>query len=65
MDLCHQGLETRIGLQIWIFFTYLGMATITALIYLQGMNFLPVLPLPLLLSVMILVTRRIDRPVIN
>lgn len=52
-------LEKRMGLQLWIFLVYGGVAALTALIYLQGIRFLPLVPLVLILCVLgILKTRK-------
>lgn len=54
-----EPLEKRIGLQLWIFLVYGGVAALTALIYLKGMRFLPLLPLVLILCVLgVLKTRQ-------
>lgn len=54
-----EPLEKRIGLQLWIFLVYGSVAALTALIYLNGMRFLPLLPLVLMLCVLgVLKTRK-------
>lgn len=50
-------LEKRIGIQLWIFLIYGGMAALTAFIYLKGMGFLPLLPLLLIMSVLIMLRK--------
>jgi uncharacterized membrane protein YoaK (UPF0700 family) len=54
-------LEKRIGLQAGIFLVYLASAALTVLIYRQGLEFLPLVPLVLILSVILLVTHRLSR----
>jgi uncharacterized membrane protein YoaK (UPF0700 family) len=55
-------LEKRIGLQAGIFLVYLAAAALTVLIYRLGLKFLPLVPLVLILAVILLVTRRLNRP---
>lgn len=55
-----EQLEKRIGLQLLIFITYAGIAAVTALIYGEGMGFLPLLPLTLILIVIVIVRGRPD-----
>lgn len=55
-------MEQRMDLQVLIFFSYLGMTVITTLVYLWGLDFLPLLPLLLILSSIIIVIRQFKPP---
>lgn len=55
-------LEKRFGLQAGVFLVYLFTAAITAVIYKDGIQFLPLLPLVLILTVILLVAGKLNIP---